>query len=92
MKRYKLCLSVTPGGTNLEAVEIRVKRVAALDVSDQTHGQLLVGLISDVHHGGHVYRQPIHSWKHQTKNQSQPGLGSLKGKCDLQIQAKCCLK
>lgn len=55
MKEYKLCLS------NLEAVEVCVEDVSTLDVSDQTHGQLLIGLISDVHHGGDVYRQPIHS-------------------------------
>jgi len=42
-------------GTDLEAIEICVKDVSTLDVSFQSHCQLLIGLISDVHHGGEVY-------------------------------------
>lgn len=52
--------SSAEGGTDLEAIEICVEDIATLDVSDQSHCQLLIGLISDVHHGGDVYRQPIH--------------------------------
>lgn len=46
---------------DLEAVEICVEDVSALDVGDQSHCQLFIGLISDVHHGGDVDRQPVHT-------------------------------
>lgn len=55
---YHTCLIRV--GTDLEAIEICVEHVSTLDVSDQSHCKLLISLISDVHHGGDVYRKPIH--------------------------------
>lgn len=61
-----LCFVISPGawswcgGTHLEAVEIRVEHVSTLDVGDQSHCQLFIGLISDIHHGGYIYREAIH--------------------------------
>lgn len=54
VKKYKL-ISFSHDATDLEAVEVCVEDVSALDVGHQSHGQLLVGLISDVHHDGDVY-------------------------------------
>lgn len=41
---------------DLEAIEVCVEDISILNAGDQLHGQLLVGLISDVHHCSHVYR------------------------------------
>lgn len=52
---HKLFFSFTHDATDLEAIEVCVEDLSTLDVSDQSHGQLLIGLISNVHHGGDVY-------------------------------------
>lgn len=44
----------------LETVDVGVEDVSALDAGHQTHGQLLVVLISDVHGGGDVHGKSIH--------------------------------
>lgn len=46
---------------HLEAVEVCVESISALNVGNQPHCQLLVILISDVHHGGDVQRKTIDS-------------------------------
>lgn len=58
--QIKLFFSFAEGGADLEAIEVCEELVSTLDVSDQSHCQLLISLISDVHHGGDVYRRPIH--------------------------------
>lgn len=46
---------------DLEAVQVGVEDISVLNAGDQSHGQLLIGLISDVHCCSHVYRQTIHT-------------------------------
>lgn len=48
--------------SDLESVEVCVEGVVILDVRDQTHGQLFVRLFSDVHHGGDIQGQTVHTW------------------------------
>lgn len=54
-----------PAGTDLEAIEVCVEDVSTLDVGDQSHSQLLIGLIPDVNHGADVDGQAVHAWKKQ---------------------------
>lgn len=51
----------------LKPIEVRVESVFTLNVCNQTHGQLFVILVSDVHHGGDVQRQTIYSCKSETE-------------------------
>lgn len=46
---------------NLETIEVCVECVLTLDVRDQTHGQLFITLVPDVHQGGDVQRQTIYT-------------------------------
>lgn len=47
---------------NLETIEVCVECFLTLDVRDQTHGQLFIILVPDVHQGGDVQRQTIYTW------------------------------
>lgn len=46
---------------DLETIKVCVEDVTTLDVSDQSHCKLLIGLILDVHHSADIYRITIHS-------------------------------
>lgn len=46
--------------SHLETIEVCVEDIPTLDIRHQTHRQLLVVLISDVHGGGDIDRKSIH--------------------------------
>lgn len=46
---------------NLEPIEVCVEFVLTLDVCDQTHDQLFIILVPDVHQGGDVQRKTIYT-------------------------------
>lgn len=47
---------------NLKTIEVCVEFVLTLDVCDQTHGQLFIILVPDVHQGSDIQRQAIYTW------------------------------
>lgn len=54
-------LTLAPGGlTDLEAVEVCEEGVFTHDIRDQAHGQLLVGLVMNVHQHADVQGEAIH--------------------------------
>lgn len=61
-KNYWICLQ-----SYLEAIEICVEDISTLDICHQTHRQLLIVLVSDVHGGGDIYRKSVHPWKYKTR-------------------------
>lgn len=51
----------------LETIEVCVEDIPTLDIRHQTHRQLLIVLISDVHGGGDIGRKSVHPWKYKTR-------------------------